>query len=286
MKRSVGAAVALGLLLAAATAAQSARAPTSGSNKRAAERDTAQLLHRVVLPTGAVRLAHEPRGDGGLLRHADSAPSGLLVDRHRLWLVHEPLRQMAAFVAHHPPRGGHLSGTGHASGRHIPANKSFTFSFRPIPGRISSRELEVTLVTLPRDRTGVRADAQDIWMVPRPPTEKVPAAVREIDVRTSKAHRQVESAAKVRRIVGWFDALPIVQPGGRFGCPPDTVRRPPMSLRFLSAKGVLLARASVPGSFAIGSCAPIEFWIGSHRQKPLSGHLYGRISRLLGTRFG
>ena len=276
----------MGLVLVVATSALSARAPTNASNKRAAERDTAQLLRRVALPSGTVRLARAPQGDGGLLRHADSAPSGLLVDRHRLWLVRKPLRQMAVFFAEHPPRGGHLSGTGHSSGLNIPANKSFTFSFRPIPGRISTRQLELTLVALPRHRTGVRADAQDIWMVPRPPTEKVPAAVREIDVRTSKAHRRVESAAKVRRIVGWFDALPIVQPGGRFGCPPDTVRRPPMTLRFLSAKGVLLARASVPGSFAIGSCAPIEFWIGSHQQKPLSGHLYGRISRLLGTGFG
>jgi hypothetical protein len=59
-----------------------------------------------------------------------------------------------------------------------------------------------------------------------------------------------------------------------------------MSLRFLSADGALLARANVPGSLATGSCAPIEFWIGSRRQKPLSGHLYGRIERLLGVRFG
>ena len=285
MRRGVGAAVALGFLLAMATSVL-ARTPTKVSNKRAAERDTARLLRHVALPSGAFRLAHEPSGDGGLLRRPQSAPSGLLVDRHRFWLVHEPLRQTAAFVAHHPPHGGHLSGRGYSSGRHIPANKSFTFSFRPIPGRISSRELEITLVALPHRRTGMRADAQDIWMLPRPPTEKLPAAVREIDIRTSKAHHRVESAAKVRRIVRWFDALPIVQPGGRFGCPPDTVRRPPMRLRFLSGQGVLLARASVPGSFATGSCAPIELWIGSHRQKPLSGHLYGRISRLLGVRFG
>ena len=32
-----------------------------------------------------------------------------------------------------------------------------------------------------------------------------------------------------------------------------------MSLRFLAADGALLARARVPGSFAAGSCAPIEF---------------------------
>jgi hypothetical protein len=286
VKRIVAPAVVCGLLATVATAAVSAAHPTSAGNKRAAERDTAQLLLRLVLPSGTVRLSREPRGDGGLLKRADSAPAGPVVDRHSLWLLHEPLGRAISFVDAHAPRGSRLSGTGYSAGRHIPKNKSFTFSFPAIAGRISTRQLEVTLVALPHHRTGVRADAQDIWMVPRPPSEKVPAAAREIDVRSSKAHVRVTAAAKVRRIVRWFDALPIVQPGGRFGCPPDTVRRPPMSLRFLSAGRVLLARASVPGSFSTGSCAPIEFWIGSHHQKPLSGHLYTRISRLLHVRFG
>jgi hypothetical protein len=165
-------------------------------------------------------------------------------------------------------------------------NKSFTFSFRGMTGRISTRQLEVNLVALPHHQTGIRADAQDVWIVPRPADETLPAGVREIDVKTSKAHVHVTSKPKVRGIMRLFDALPIVQPGHVPGCPPDTIRRPPMSLRFLSASGVLLARASVPGSFAIGACAPIEFWIGSHREKPLSGHLYDRVEQLLRVRFG
>jgi hypothetical protein len=285
VKRIVASAVVCGVAAATLVAGVSAARPTSAGNKRTAERDTARLLLRLVLPEGAVQLAREPRGDGGLLKQSDSIPSGLLVDRHRLWLVHEPLDKVAAFVDHHPPSGGKKSGTGSSGGPGIPPNASTTFSFPALAGRISTRELEVDLVALPHHRTGVRVDAQDIWMVPRPASEKVPAAVREVDVRTRKTHVQVTSAAKVRRIVRLFDALPIVQPGF-FGCPPDTIRRPPMSLRFLSARGALLARASVPGSFATGSCAPIEFWIGRHRQKPLSGHLYGQIGRLLGVRFG
>jgi hypothetical protein len=269
----------------AATAASATR-PTSASNKRAAERDTAQLLQRVVLPAGAVGLAREPRGDGGLLRHADSSPSGLLVDRHRLWLVHEPLEKVVAFVRHHPPRGGRMSGSGSSGGTGIPANASTTFSLPALAGRISFRALEVDLVALPHHRTGVRVDAQDIWTLPRPASEKVPAAVREVDVRSRRAHVRVRATVKVQRIVHRLDALPIVQPGRRFGCPADAGRRAPMSLRFLSADGVLLARAHVPGSVATGACAPIEFWIGSHHQKTLSGHLYGRIERLLGVRFG
>jgi hypothetical protein len=45
------------------------------------------------------------------------------------------------------------------------------------------------------------------------------------------------------------------------------------------------ARATVPGSFATGSCAPIRFWIGTRPQKPLSGRIYGRVERVLGVRF-
>lgn len=276
-------AVACGLLVAAPTPAVSA---TSAGNKRAAEQDAAKLLERLVLPAGAVRLAREPRRDGGLLKSASSIPSGLLVDRHRFWLVHEPLGAVVGFVAHHVPSGARKTGFGNSGGPGIPANASTAFSVPALAGRISSRTLEVDLVALSHHRTGVRVDAQDIWVMPRPRSEKVPAAVRVVDVRTRKAQVRVTAAAKVREIVRSFDALPIVQPGVVYHCSPDTTRRPTMSLRFLSAGGALLARARVPGSFAPGSCAPIEFWIGSRRQKPLSGHIYGRIEHLLGVRFG
>jgi hypothetical protein len=210
----------------------------------------------------------------------------LVVDRHRFWLLHEPLRRASSFIGTHAPVGPRRTETGFTGGRHIPTNKSFTFLFPALDGRISTRELEVTLVALPHRQTGVRVDAQEIWMVPRPPSEKVPAGVHVINVRTSRAHVRVRAAAKLQRIVRLFDSLPIVQPGVVYGCPPDTIIRPPMSIRFLSAKDVPLAHANVPGSYATGACAPIQFWVASHREKPLSGHLYGDMSRLLGVRFG
>lgn len=258
--------------------------PTSASNKRAAERDAARLLHRLVLPVGAIPLSREPQGDDGYLKKVDSYPIGLVVDRHRFWLLHEPLRRAASFIEAHSPVGPRRTVTGYASGRHIPANKSFTFLFTALDGRISTRQLEVTLVALPPHQTGIRVDAQDIWIVPRPISEKIPAGVHEVDVRTRKANVRVKSAAKVRRLIHLFDALPIVQHPAPPSCPPDTIRRPPLSVRFLSADGITLARATVPGSFASGACGPIQFWIGSHRQKPLSGPLYGRIERVLGVR--
>lgn len=282
--RILGSVIVCAVAAAALVAGVSAARPTSAGNARAAERDTARLLGRVVLPGGAVRLSHEPRGDRGFLKSADSVPGGLLVDRHRFWLVPEPLARAISFVARHVPDGAKLSERGSSGGRNIPKNGSLTFSFPPIAGRIATRQLDVNLVALSRHRTGVRVDAQDIWMVPRPPAEKVPAAVRVIEVRSRKERHRV-TGTRARSIARLFDALPIVQPGGRYGCPPDTRQRPTLSVRFLSANGVQLARAKVPGSFTSGACAPIEFWIRGRRQKPLSGRVYGRIERLLGVRF-
>lgn len=259
--------------------------PAGGDNKRAAERDTAQLLRRLQLPRGAVPLSRGPSGDGGLLKHPESVPSGLLVDRHRLWRVHDHLSRVVAFVERHVPRGGRTLGTGSAGGSGVPANASMTFSFSAIAGRISLREVEVTLVALRNHTTGVRADAQDIWVLPRSPSENVPATVREIDVRTTRAHVRVTAPSRVRRIIRWFDALPIVQPGV-FHCLVPRLK-PVMTLRFRSETGVMLAKAQVPHAVVNGFCAPIRFWIGGRPQTPLGGRrFYQRIERLLGVRFG
>ena len=285
VKRIAAAALVLGVGAAFVTAATAAHA-ASAANKQAAERDASRLLRRMVLPTAAVRLSREPSGDGGLLQKSDSLPSGLLVDRHRFWRVHEPFARVSQFVHARLPRSARLTGTGTSSGPRVPANRSFTFSFPALPGRISSRALEVELVALPHHWTGIRADAQDVWLVPRPSSEKVPAAVRVIEVRSRRAHVHVTSAGKVRRLVRLFDSLPILQPEVIFGCREDAIGRPPLSLWFLSAHGAVLARARVPGSPTAGLCAPIRLWIGSRRPKLLSGRVYERIEQVLGVRFG
>jgi len=71
----------------------------------------------------------------------------------------------------------------------IPSNRQLIFAFPAIGGRISTRWLNVTAVALPRGWTGLRVDAQDVWIVPRPPSEKVPSGVREIHIASAYAGR-------------------------------------------------------------------------------------------------
>ncbi len=113
----------------------------------------------------------------------------------------------------------------------------------------------------------------------------MPAATREIVVHTPKTTRAVESAAKVARIVRWFDALPVSPPGIAVACP--LILAPQIRLSFRSAEGARLAQATVPATSA-GLCDPIGFRIGGKAERPLIDGAVGpsfvrRLQRLLGV---
>ena len=256
-----------------------------GGNKIAAQRDAKRLLSQVVLPAGAQSLAAEPSGDGGLLRGPFQIPAGKLVDRDQLWQVSKPLDSVIAFVKAHPPQDAPKTGPGGGSvgGPGYPSNKTLIFALPGISGRVSNRWLDITLVALPDGTTGVRADAQEIWIVPRPRTEVVPRGVREIG---GSVH--VVKKANVARIIRWFNRLPTVQPGV-VHCPIAALPSTTLTLSFRSASGAALARASFgirgPGNGLISTrCNPIAFSIRGKRRTPLiGGHFLLRVERLLGT---
>ncbi len=203
------------------------------------------------------------------------------------WRVPSGLRAVIAYIKFHPPRGSQLTGIGSESGPGVPPTRYLTFSFAPLGGRISTRWLNVTAVALPHRQTGVRVDAQDVWIVPRPASEKVPADVHEIDVTSGYPGKQPSTAvsvtnpAQVRQIVRWFDALDIAQPGA-YSCP--VVGGPTVTLTFRAANGVPVAQASgLDFQGTSGPCNPIQFSIRGRRQKPLSGgEFFNRVQRVIG----
>lgn len=95
-------------LLAATSSAHSARPhPTVAQNHRAATRDAPEPRRRLHLPAGATPSAHEPAGDGGLLKDPPSCPATpSLVDQTRWCTSKEPLQQVISYVKAHPPTGG------------------------------------------------------------------------------------------------------------------------------------------------------------------------------------
>src|SRR4029077_3708090 len=97
-----------------------------------------------------------------------------LIDDHSWWIVPRSPQQVLSYVAAHRPAGSKpaLSATG---GNMYPAGTAAVgYRLRPVPNVLGTRWLVVTVTPLGHNQTGVRADAQVIWITPRPPSEKVP----------------------------------------------------------------------------------------------------------------
>jgi hypothetical protein len=188
----------------------------------------------------------------------------------------------------HPPAGLKW-GSGASSGGPGSANAMEDFYGRSVGGRPVQRLLTVSMARR-GGRTVIRVDAGAAWVYPRSPREVVPVGVREIDITGGGVSRHVDRPARVRRIVRWFDALNIVQPGQpAVSCP--LILASQVKVSFRSRSGAQLARALVPSSPANG-CNPIRFFIGGEGQTPLIDGTPGRgkafvrrVERLLGVRF-
>jgi hypothetical protein len=257
-----------------------ARAPSvrviAARRERAALREAKKLLREFVAPRDARRI-QEPRNYAGVLRQSGPQPIGELVDVHLFWSVRKPLEAVTTFLRAHRLRG--LKQSVASSGSQKPPH------YIVMSSRGGGRYLNVTSVGLPR-RTLIRVDAQVEWVYPRSPSEKVPAATSEIDVRTRGVSVSVRNPAKVARIIRWFDELPISPPGIAVSCP--AVGYVDIMLSFRGAGGAQLAHADVPPAFA-WICDSISFTIGGKQQKPLVDRLHRpsfalRLQRLLGVR--
>jgi hypothetical protein len=298
---SVGAAIWLGSLSAAASghpaALPNTPVQTAAGNKRAAVRDAERRLAHAALPPGTIRLSAEPAGDGGLLVRPPEEPRAEIIDRYGWWRVSAGFRSVIMFLKGHPPPGTRSRGSASQGGpgTGTPDNLMLSFYLTVRRGVLSSRALTITAVALPGGQTGIRIDAQDTWMLPRPAAEKIPAGVREIEVtsalrgQASIVSLKVVAPAKVREIIRLIDRLPIIQPGAGYYCPALKPGQPVVTFDFRATAGKrILARAQVADyGYALGPCNPIRFSIRGHDQTPLvgDGSFLTHTQHLIGTQF-
>lgn len=289
---SVLACVAAGAASALAGSASVRR--TTAQNHHAARRDASALLGQVPLPNGATRSSQEPAGDGGVLAGpAFMIGVGNLVDDHSWWTVNEGLNQVFDYVQSNPPHGGTLDTTCGSAANTQPQWKCLGFSFSPRPGVLGVRELVVSIVALGDGSTGIRADTEVQWIVPRSPAEKVPAGTRIVHVvkvvpgQRPSVSRTVTSRSEVHKIVRLIDRLPTVQPAN-YHCPAQTSSVPVVSFTFQSsANGSVLARASVRSDVLNDDsiCEAMTFRVDG-RSEPALGRARGfltAVGRLLGV---
>jgi hypothetical protein len=262
----------------------------AATRRRAASRKAERLLRRVVLPRGAVRVRRLPARSSEVLLTPQLGTSveTKFADRHAFWSVRRPLSAVDRFLKAHPTAGLRWGGGG-TDGGPGPANAIESFYGRVVGGRPVERVLSFGLAR-EKGRTFIRVDAGAAWVYPRSPREALPSGVRAIDISGGGVSRHVTAPAKVARIVRWFDALNIVQPGQG---PVHCAIGPLYDVKFVfrSASGAELASAIVPAGPADG-CDPIRFTLGGHPQTPLIDSTPGqgkffiaRVQRLLRIRF-
>jgi hypothetical protein len=272
--------VAVGIALASTLGGAAPRAPvTEAGNRRAAASDDRLLLGQLVLPAGAVPSPREPPGSG-LDERASHSTDPNFVDEHAWWVVPRPEVAAVAFVKAHAPLGSHVFTSGWGSTRGIRTSSFVWFQWPAVESVLYNRVLTVSFVALSRDSTAVRADAQDVWDVPRPASERIPSSARVLEVGlVSRRHGQrrdasllvtVTDAVNVSKIAAAIDRLALRQPFSST-CRAEEGEGPLAILDFRARlHGPVLAQASEEASGG-GPCEPMHLWIDRHAQSALDG---------------
>jgi hypothetical protein len=122
----------------------------------------------------------------------------------------------------------------------------------------------------------VRADAQDVWEVPRPASEQIPSSVRVLDVAAVCEEQRrllsitVTDTATVSEIAAKINHLATLQPYGVGTCRAEYTG-PLVIFSFKATRGgPVLAQAQQVWQ-SEGGCLPMGLWIYKHKQTPLLG---------------
>jgi hypothetical protein len=203
-----------------------------------------------------------------------------IVDRHGWWTIPEPVSAVYDFVRSHIPSQAKLSTwSGPPGSVGAPAASFVADTFPPGAGYLPLRELAVELIALPSGNTGVRADAQVQWIIPRPHGERIPSGARLLEVTVARPGaaalitRTVTERRRVHRIAAMIDSLQTVQPEA-INCPLYPADAAVVTFTFRAApSGPVLARASEPAyaTEPTTPCDPMTITIQGRRWTPLLG---------------
>ena len=293
-------------------------APPGVSHARLARLIAASLLESVRTPTWAATLAAPPRGSAiAFTPEREATPN--LVDAHRIWHLPSAPRSLIAAVERTLPAGFSRGGSG-SKGERRPNESEHEYWWyvafnAPLRPGLSSEKLVISSTEAPSGAL-LRADAEVVWISPRPATELLPHSVRSVAVervttagelfeqereyeaqhRGARRHRRIPengvvnlrhliaNPTAVREISSVLDDLPIVQPGATLLCPAEPWG-PLVRLVFRDRTGAVVAKAAQGAGSEVGACSPLFFSIKGRVQRPLAEgkRVIAVIDRILGV---
>jgi hypothetical protein len=264
---------------------------SAASNEAAARADAVRLESKLALPASARASSVEPDGDHSALAGPWSFPAtGNLVDLHQWWLVTGSPRSVLAYIRAHPPRGSSLNESS-ASPEDPSSFAGLGFGWPADLRVLGSRELLVAAVQLPGGVTGLRVDAQDVWLTPRPASEQIPSDAARLRVTVSRGSRSIPgplvytTEKTLGAVTGLLNSLPVAQPGAEH-CPAD--RGTVVRLRFYGPRG---GQSMADARVHDGGCDEVALSLGGEGQPPLAsrpipGHPHLGLIKLLEHELG
>ncbi|HVC05895.1 MAG TPA: hypothetical protein VND88_14565 [Candidatus Acidoferrales bacterium] len=152
------------------TAAPTAAATGESTHARA-EAELTTLLASVRVPPGAEQVSTSPIP---ILADAPATEGSVnLLMRTAWWRVDMSFAHALAWVEAHPPAGLTSEASGMTGGPGVPTNRSLGFQ-APSTIAYDGALLEVELAAMGSSATGMRVDAEVIWLPPKPADEFVP----------------------------------------------------------------------------------------------------------------
>jgi hypothetical protein len=158
--------------LASQSSATPAAATTSSSSHARAEAELATLLAGVRVPPGAERVSSAPVTMLAQAPVSEASPN--LLTLTSWWSVDMSFADALAWIQAHPPAGLTSSMGGQAGGPGVPTNRSLGYS-APSTTAYDGASVELELAAMGSSVTGLRADAEVVWLPAKPADEFVPA---------------------------------------------------------------------------------------------------------------
>lgn len=268
-------------------------------SESAGQADAASLLAELPLPPGSIESSTEPTEDGSLLTHPPFGPLATpnAVDEHAWWLVPAAPAEALAYICAHLPAGTTRpeSFGGGLSGSNVPDNEIAAFTPPGSPGTLA-----IWAVRLPNGSTALRADAQIVWITPRPASETITSGAHLLLITPHDRHRnsrdhesdneslallerlpwKITSSRQIGGVVALLNKLQVVQPGLRF-CP---LERDDSSVELTFYAGPDAAPLAV-ADIEPGGCGSVGLMIGGMSQPRLEGAwaLIDQIGEALGV---
>jgi hypothetical protein len=262
-----------------------AAGPTSTAARAPAIADARKRLDSFVPPPGSQRAGALPKS----LRLSSplyTRGSPNFLDVHAFWIVPEPVEAVRRYLQENVPPGSELGIQGEEGDRGGVYRWDYAYEWPELAEVADGRSLLVGVVAKGPGEAAIRADAQAIWLEPRPASERIPAAARILEVSRTLGGRTKSTTLRKPRAVAalarLIDGFGIVQREGPHSCTLVPREQAIIRLVFRAAPGGPVLAETEQKSPA-SSCDVLALTIRGKPQRPLleGWALRQRLRRIL-----